>query len=148
MDEKNSACFIYVDWIINCIHVYGCIIANVSFARWNIKLVMRKEFMKMLKNQRGFTLIEMMIVLLVISVLLIITVPNVTKNNSTINEKGSEAYIKMVEGQIQAYEMENKEIPTVRSTCRWRIFSSSSESPAGKTIQISTDGVVTLVDLP
>ncbi|HVH96691.1 MAG TPA: prepilin-type N-terminal cleavage/methylation domain-containing protein, partial [Bacillus sp. (in: firmicutes)] len=31
--------------------------------------------MKVLKNQRGFTLIEMMIVLLVISVLLLITVP-------------------------------------------------------------------------
>ena len=62
----------------------------------------------MIKNQKGFTLIEMMIVLLVISVLLLITVPNVTKNNSSINEKGCEAYIKMVQGQVQAYEMENK----------------------------------------
>lgn len=31
---------------------------------------------RMLNNNRGFTLIEMMIVLLVISVLLIITIPN------------------------------------------------------------------------
>ena len=97
--------------------------------------------MKVLKNQRGFTLIEMMIVLLVISVLLMITVPNVTKNNSTINEKGSEAYIKMVEGQIQAYEMENKELVDGK-------YLVNSEGPAGKTIQISTEGVVTLVDLP
>ena len=108
---------------------------------------MRKEFMKVLKNQRGFTLIEMMIVLLVISVLLMITVPNVTKNNSTINEKGSEAYIKMVEGQIQAYEMENKEIPTVKALVDGK-YLVSSEGPAGKTIQISTEGVVTLVDSP
>ena len=103
--------------------------------------------MKVLKNQRGFTLIEMMIVLLVISVLLMITVPNVTKNNSTINEKGSEAYIKMVEGQIQAYEMENKEIPTVEELVDGK-YLVNSEGPAGKTIQISTEGVVTLVDLP
>jgi len=48
----------------------------------------------MIKNQKGFTLIEMMIVLLVISVLLVITVPNVTKNNSSINEKGCEAFVK------------------------------------------------------
>ena len=103
--------------------------------------------MKVLKNQRGFTLIEMMIVLLVISVLLLITVPNVTKNNSTINEKGSEAYIKMVEGQIQAYEMENQKIPTVEQLLNGK-YLVNSEGPAGKTIEISTEGVVTLVDSP
>ncbi|MFF2854521.1 prepilin-type N-terminal cleavage/methylation domain-containing protein, partial [Peribacillus sp. NPDC058002] len=39
-------------------------------------------------NERGFTLIEMLIVLLVISILLIITIPNITKNQSTIQSKG------------------------------------------------------------
>ena len=68
-----------------------------------------------------------------------------TKNNSTINEKGSEAYIKMVEGQIQAYEMENKKIPTVKELVDGK-YLVNSEGPAGKTIQISTEGVVTLVD--
>ena len=101
----------------------------------------------MLKNQRGFTLIEMMIVLLVISVLLLITVPNVTKNNSTINEKGSEAFIKMVEGQIQAYEMENQKIPTLEQLLNGE-YLVNSEGPAGKTIEISTEGAVTLVDSP
>ena len=101
----------------------------------------------MLKNQKGFTLIEMMIVLLVISVLLLITVPNVTKNNSTINKKGSEAYVRMVEGQIQAFKMENQRIPTVEELIAGE-YLVNSKGPAGKTIQISTDGVVTLVDLP
>ena len=49
-------------------------------------------------NERGFTLIEMMIVMLVISVLLIITVPSIVKNQEAVNKKGCEAYIKMVEG--------------------------------------------------
>ncbi|MDQ0269426.1 competence type IV pilus major pilin ComGC [Cytobacillus purgationiresistens] len=62
-------------------------------------------------NEKGFTLIEMMIVLLVISVLLIITIPNITKNNSEINNKGCEAFIKMVQGQVQAYEIENNKLP-------------------------------------
>ena len=101
----------------------------------------------MLKNQKGFTLIEMMIVLLVISVLLLITVPNVTKNNSTINKKGSEAYVRMVEGQIEAFKMENQRIPTVEELIAGE-YLVNSKGPAGKTIQISTDGVVTLVDLP
>ena len=49
---------------------------------------------KMMKNEKGFTLIEMMIVMLVISVLLIITIPNVAKHNSNINNKGCDAYVK------------------------------------------------------
>ncbi len=68
----------------------------------------------MVNKQAGFTLIEMMIVLLVISVLLIITIPNVTKNNSTINNKGCEAFVRMVEGQVQAYRLDNEDkIPTL-----------------------------------
>ena len=65
-----------------------------------------------MKNQKGFTLIEMMIVLLVISVLLIISIPNIAKHNANINDKGCKAYVKMVEAQVQAYHIEYKEYPT------------------------------------
>lgn len=37
-----------------------------------------------MKNEKGFTLIEMMIVMLIISVLLIITIPNVYEKLSSI----------------------------------------------------------------
>ncbi|KAF0822438.1 competence type IV pilus major pilin ComGC [Cytobacillus firmus] len=67
---------------------------------------------RMLNNNRGFTLIEMMIVLLVISVLLIITIPNVTKHNSKINSKGCDAFVKMVQAQVQAYEIDKKALPS------------------------------------
>ncbi|WP_042342245.1 competence type IV pilus major pilin ComGC [Bacillus timonensis] len=60
-----------------------------------------------LKNQKGFTLVEMLVVLLVVSILLLITVPNVTKHNTVIKGKGCEALIKMVEAQVQAYELED-----------------------------------------
>lgn len=46
--------------------------------------------MKNIMNQKGFTLIEMLIVLLIISVLILITVPNLTKHNDTVDEKGCE----------------------------------------------------------
>lgn len=61
-----------------------------------------------MKNSKGFTLIEMMIVLLVISILLIITIPNVTKHNSNINNKGCEALLNMIDGQVQAYRIDHK----------------------------------------
>ncbi|WP_147533950.1 competence type IV pilus major pilin ComGC [Bacillus marasmi] len=65
-----------------------------------------------MKNEKGFTLIEMMIVLLIISVLLIITIPNIANHSANIDKKGCEAYIKMVEAQVQAYKMENNKYPT------------------------------------
>jgi competence protein ComGC len=67
----------------------------------------------MMKNQKGFTLIEMMIVLLVISVLLIITVPNISSHSSNINTKGCEAYMKMVEAQVEAYKIDYNVTPTI-----------------------------------
>lgn len=64
-----------------------------------------------MKNEKGFTLIEMMIVLLVISVLLIITIPNITKHNANINTKGCQAFVKMVQAQVQAYQIDQKKYP-------------------------------------
>lgn len=67
--------------------------------------------MNYLRNQKGFTLIEMLIVLLVISVILLITLPNVTKHNKNINSKGCEAFVSMLQGQVQAYHMEENQYP-------------------------------------
>ncbi len=67
----------------------------------------------MVKNQKGFTLVEMLIVLLIISVLIIITIPNVTKHFASIDEKGCEAFVAMVQGQVEAYKIENNSYPTL-----------------------------------
>ena len=67
--------------------------------------------MKLIHNEKGFTLIEMMIVLLIISVLILIAIPNVTKHSKSIDEKGCAAYIKMVQGQVEAYKMDKKHLP-------------------------------------
>ena len=49
--------------------------------------------MKQLKQEKGFTLIEMLIVLLIISILILITVPNISKHFATIDKKGCDAYV-------------------------------------------------------
>lgn len=101
----------------------------------------------MFKNQKGFTLVEMMVVLLVISILLVITIPNITKHQSSINGKGQEAYIKMVEGQVQAYQMEHNKTPTVQEL-KLEGYLKETATPFGKNIVISPEGVVTLKDAP
>ncbi|PAE23372.1 MULTISPECIES: competence type IV pilus major pilin ComGC [Bacillaceae] len=99
---------------------------------------------RMLNNNRGFTLIEMMIVLLVISVLLIITIPNVTKHNSKINSKGCEAFVKMVQAQVQAYEIDEKVLPSdIQDLVAADYLNEGATTcPNGDAITISADGKV------
>ena len=52
--------------------------------------------MQRIKNEKGFTLIEMMIVLLIISVLILIAIPNVTKHSKSIDAKGCAAYLNTI----------------------------------------------------
>lgn len=61
---------------------------------------------KLWKDNRGFTLVEMLLVMLVITVLLLIMIPNVTKNSKLIGDKGCQALLSMVDAQIQAYQLD------------------------------------------
>ncbi|MFC0188284.1 competence type IV pilus major pilin ComGC [Fictibacillus aquaticus] len=67
-----------------------------------------------MKNEKGFTLIEMMIVLLIISVLMLIAIPSITKNNEVSRKLGCEATIDLLQGQVGAYEAENNATPTLQ----------------------------------
>ena len=53
-----------------------------------------ENIMKKFKNKSAFTLIEMLIVLFIIAILLILIIPNITKNIDTAKDKSSEAYEK------------------------------------------------------
>ncbi|OTN77761.1 hypothetical protein A5886_002862 [Enterococcus sp. 8G7_MSG3316] len=62
-------------------------------------------------TQKGFTLVEMLIVLLVISVLILLFVPNLSQHRDTVDQKGNEAVIKVVETQIELFRLENNRAP-------------------------------------
>ncbi|SFG11343.1 competence type IV pilus major pilin ComGC [Sporolactobacillus nakayamae] len=69
---------------------------------------MHKTLRKLIfASERGFTLIEMMIVLFIISILLLIAVPNMTKSNTVVMGKSTEATVKLVQSQVAAYQMDN-----------------------------------------
>lgn len=68
-----------------------------------------EKILKKLKKKDGFTLIEMLIVLFIIAILLILIIPNITKNIDTAKDKSSEAYEKTVQSQVIAYEINEKD---------------------------------------
>lgn len=64
-----------------------------------------KILKKMKKNNEGFTLIEMLIVIFIISILLLLIIPNITKNLDSAKDKSSQAYVKTVQSQVTSYEL-------------------------------------------
>lgn len=99
--------------------------------------------MKRIKDQRGFTLIEMLIVMLIITVLIAIAIPNVAKQTSAVDEKGCKAFVQMVQGQVESYRMDNKKVPAMTDLVSGGYLKTGETScPNGETIDISTEGVV------
>ncbi|WP_086330307.1 competence type IV pilus major pilin ComGC [Candidatus Enterococcus mansonii] len=72
---------------------------------------MKKKRIQM--NHQGFTLLEMLVVLLIISVLILLFVPNLSKHKEGVDKKGNEAIVKIVETQLDLYTMENNQVPTL-----------------------------------
>ncbi|MFV0557282.1 MAG: competence type IV pilus major pilin ComGC [Enterococcus sp.] len=56
--------------------------------------------------KKGFTLIEMLIVLLVIGVLILLFVPNLSKHKDVADDHGNDAIVQVVETQMELYMLD------------------------------------------
>ncbi|WP_427813073.1 competence type IV pilus major pilin ComGC [Enterococcus sp. 22-H-5-01] len=66
----------------------------------------------MKKKVSGFTLLEMLVVLFIISLLLLLFVPQLAKQKDSATKKSDEAIAKVVETQMDVFELEHKKVPT------------------------------------
>ena len=60
------------------------------------------------KTRRGFTLIEIMIVVLIIAILLAIAIPNFLRARETSRAKSCKANLRQIETAKEQYAMDNK----------------------------------------
>lgn len=63
------------------------------------------------RKENGFTILEMMVVMLVIAVLLFITLPNIQQKEKIIRAKGCESLQEVVNSQIILFEIEHDRTP-------------------------------------
>lgn len=66
-----------------------------------------------MEKKNAFTLLEMMIVLLIITVILLITLPNIAQKEKVIRDKGCKSLLTVVDSQILLYEIEHDAMPTI-----------------------------------
>ena len=62
-------------------------------------------------KKNGFTLIEMLVVLLIVAVLILLTLPNIQQKEKIIRSKGCSALVEVVNSAILLYEIENEKTP-------------------------------------
>lgn len=98
--------------------------------------------MSLLKNEKGFTLLEMMLVLFVLSVLLIIGIPSITSQKDMISKKGCDALVRTAQAQVEAYELENGKIPTSLTELVSENYIGGDTCPNGKKLEYAIDGTV------
>lgn len=101
--------------------------------------------MKVLKNnQAGFTLIEMLIVIIIISTLLLIAVPNMSKSNEVVGKKSCEVTIDLLQSQVGAYEIDTGGLPADLNVLITDKYVDSVVCPNGDPLTLTTDGKVQL----
>ncbi|WP_078428743.1 competence type IV pilus major pilin ComGC [Alkalihalobacterium alkalinitrilicum] len=88
------------------------------------------------------TLIEMLIVMMIISILLLVAVPNMTKNTSVANDKGCEATIDLLQAQVGAYLLEHGEEP--KNITDLKDYVTTTSCPDGTSLKIDGNGKVVI----
>ncbi|AXY25181.1 prepilin-type cleavage/methylation domain-containing protein [Suicoccus acidiformans] len=68
------------------------------------KILKRLQTLRKNKEQ-GFSLLEMLIVLIVVALLMVILIPNISSQRDRIDEQGKANITEIVHSQAQAYQM-------------------------------------------
>ena len=115
--------------------------AYVSVNQNNIK----ENRHTMFKDQKAFTLVEMLVVLMIISVLIILIVPNLSNQTKTVNSKRCEALISVVQSQTNAYYLEKGSYPSSIDTLASEKFIKNEQKtcPNDKNLKID-NGIVSI----
>lgn len=100
----------------------------------------------MLKKESGFTLIEMLIVLLIIAVLILLIVPTIGKRSENVHEQGCEALVLTVQTQADAYRLEKGNYPTSIEQLKKEHFITDNQikCKSDQALTINNEGVVSV----
>ena len=63
--------------------------------------------------KKGFTLLEMIVVIMIIALLMLVTIPNIQKVIDIVQEKGCDSQVKLVDAAILQYMVKHDEIPSI-----------------------------------
>ena len=103
------------------------------------------NFCRALKNDKGFTLVELMVVLVIIGILVAIAVPIYNKTQDKAKETACQANLRILEGAVAQYQLDNDgALPSTLDNLSDYIKDVDNlECPSGGDYTIGTDDAVT-----
>lgn len=102
------------------------------------------KIFKFLKDNRGFTLLEMLMVVFIIALLLLLTIPNITKHKQSVSKTTCKSYADMAQTQATAYELETGNSPTSIEQLVEEGYIPSATCEDGTPLNLSGEGEVTV----
>ena len=104
-----------------------------------------RRFLKFLKgrnNEKGFTLIELMVVIFVIGVIMAIATPNLKASGEKAQEKACDANKKLIQVQLENYYLDHHAYPTDEASSSF-ILKLAKEAYLDSVVTCPTGGTYT-----
>ncbi len=98
--------------------------------------MMKALRMKALRNEQGFTLIELMVVVLIIGILVAVAVPVFVSASASAKDRACQANLRTMDGAIQTFTADNQVSPTAITDL---VPSYIKAIPAEPTTNLTTD---------
>lgn len=106
---------------------------------------MKRKMLKQLRNRKGFTLLEMLIVLIIVGLLMAIIIPNVSGQKERIEAQATENIAEIVETQVNTYQLvENSEDATLTLLVSEGYLTQKQADEAERLLGLSADAVITV----
>lgn len=87
--------------------------------------------------KKGFTVLEMILVLTVITIVVLLTIPNIAQKKKIINNIGCQALMEVVNSQILVYELDGKKAENIDQLVEAELLMpSQTVCPNGAEIEI------------
>lgn len=69
--------------------------------------LVKKQWMAKRKERKGFTLLEMLLVVFIIAALLLLVLPNLINQQNSVTTKTDDAFVTAVQNQVTIYASDN-----------------------------------------
>ncbi|HEB13270.1 MAG TPA: prepilin-type N-terminal cleavage/methylation domain-containing protein [Actinobacteria bacterium] len=100
---------------------------------------------KMVRNEKGFTLIELMVVVLIIGILVAIAIPVFGSAANNARDKACEGNVRTIAGAVAQYQAEYNSVPAdVDALVTASFLKSAPDDPHNATWTYSIDGTGTV----
>ncbi|NLJ19088.1 competence type IV pilus major pilin ComGC [Globicatella sulfidifaciens] len=106
---------------------------------------MKRKIIKHFSNRKGFTLLEMLIVLIIVGLLMAIIIPNVSGQKERIETQATENIAEIVETQVNTYQLvEKSDDATLTLLVSEGYLTQKQADEAERLLGLSPDAVITV----